>query len=272
MSAPASCSSRSASASPRNSTPTSSRIVSALCSISARPSSPSTSNGASVRVRNGMCSACAARRSAWRAARPPLRRRFGSSIRCPLWCRSPRSAGGGARCGRPASRRRLLALVPAGRPRPRDAGRRPSCAGTPSPRRSAAGSAARRRSRSSRPGGRPPRSRVRAAPDSRAMSAPVPAALPADRTWARSQSGISPRIIAWSGSIWLPNAPARRTSSTLVDGELVHQQPDAGVERGLGQLDGTHVVLGDGDPRRRPRSVAGMEDVAERPAVGHDPR
>ena len=46
------------------------------------------------------------------------------------------------------------------------------------------------------------------------MSAPVPAALPADRTWARSQSGTSPRIIAWSGSIWLPNAPARRISST----------------------------------------------------------
>ena len=31
---------------------------------------------------------------------------------------------------------------------------------------------------------------------------------------AGSQSGISPRIIAWSGSIWLPNAPASRTSST----------------------------------------------------------
>ena len=37
---------RSASASPRNSSPTSSRIVSALCSMIARPSSPRTSNGA----------------------------------------------------------------------------------------------------------------------------------------------------------------------------------------------------------------------------------
>ena len=54
----------------------------------------------------------------------------------------------------------------------------------------------------------------RARADSRAMSAPVPAALPAARTWARSQSGMSPRTIAWSGSIWLPNAPARRISST----------------------------------------------------------
>ena len=84
------------------------------------------------------------------------------------------------------------------------------------------------------------------------MSAPVPAALPADRTWARSQSGMSPRIIAWSGSIWLPNAPARRISSTSSIAELVHQQPDAGVERGLGQLDGADVVLGDGDARAGP--------------------
>ena len=65
----------------------------------------------------------------------------------------------------------------------------------------------------------------------------------------RSQSGMSPRTIAWIGSIWLPNAPARRISSTVVDPELVHQQPDAGVERGLGELDGPDVVLGDGDPR-----------------------
>ena len=46
------------------------------------------------------------------------------------------------------------------------------------------------------------------------MSAPVPAALPAERTWARSQSGTRPRTIAWIGSIWLPKAPARRTSSS----------------------------------------------------------
>ena len=35
----------------------------------------------------------------------------------------------------------------------------------------------------------------------------------------------------------------------LVDRELVHEQPDAGVERGLCQLDRPDVVLGDGDPR-----------------------
>ena len=33
----------------------------------------------------------------------------------------------------------------------------------------------------------------------------------------------------------------------LVDAELVHQEPRAGIERGLGELDGTHVVLGDRD-------------------------
>ncbi len=113
---------------------------------------------------------------------------------------------------------------------------------------------------------------VRAAPDSRAISAPVPAALPAERTWARSQSGISPRIIAWSGSIWLPKAPASRISSTRVDLELVHQQPDAGVQRGLAELDRPDVVLGDRDPRAGAGPVALVEDVAERPAVGDDAR
>ena len=35
----------------------------------------------------------------------------------------------------------------------------------------------------------------------------------------------------------------------LLDREMVHEQPDAGVERGLGELDGADVVLGDRDPR-----------------------
>ena len=35
----------------------------------------------------------------------------------------------------------------------------------------------------------------------------------------------------------------------LVDAELVHQQPRAGIERRLGQLDGAHVILGDRDQR-----------------------
>ena len=55
---------------------------------------------------------------------------------------------------------------------------------------------------------------ARAPADSSAISAPMPAALPTAFTSARSQSGMRPSTIAWSGSIWLPNAPARRTSST----------------------------------------------------------
>ena len=57
-----------------------------------------------------------------------------------------------------------------------------------------------------------------------------------------------------------------------VDLELVHQQPDAGVQRGLAELDRADVVLGDRDARPGTGSVALVEDVAERPAVGHDPR
>ena len=81
---------------------------------------------------------------------------------------------------------------------------------------------------------------------------------------------MSPRTIAWSGSIWLPNAPARRISSTASTPEVVHQQPDAGVERGLGELDRADVVLGDRDPR--PAVGRLVQDVGERPAVGDDPR
>ena len=55
--------------------------------------------------------------------------------------------------------------------------------------------------------------------------------------------------MAYFTSMWLPKAPARRILSTCVDAELVHQQPDAGIERGLGQLDGAHVVLRHADQR-----------------------
>ena len=60
---------------------------------------------------------------------------------------------------------------------------------------------------------------------------------------------MRPRIIAYFTSMWLPKAPASRILPTCVDAELVHQQPDAGIERGLGQLDGAHVVLRDADQR-----------------------
>ena len=68
-------------------------------------------------------------------------------------------------------------------------------------------------------------------------------------------------------------AAERAGQADLVDGvapELVHEQPDAGVQGGLGELDRPDVVLGDDDPR--PAVGRLVEDVAERPAVGDDPR
>ena len=78
--------------------------MSAFCSISARPSSSRTSNGASLRVRNGMCSACAARRAAWRAARPPDRCLGVSSISAAPCCLRRPPAVGDARRDRPLRR------------------------------------------------------------------------------------------------------------------------------------------------------------------------
>src|SRR3954451_5154709 len=54
----------------------------------------------------------------------------------------------------------------------------------------------------------------RAARLSRAIRAPVPAALPALVTCSGSQSGTRPSTIAWTGSIWAPKAPASRMRST----------------------------------------------------------
>ena len=101
---------------------------------------------------------------------------------------------------------------------------------------------------------RPP-SRARAATDSSARTAPAPAALPTERTRSTGQSGTRPSTSAYTGSMWLPNAPASRMSCDLGDAGVLEQQLDAGAQRGLGQLDGAHVVLGDGTgARRRPRA------------------
>ena len=81
------------------------------------------------------------------------------------------------------------------------------------------------------------------------MSAPVPAALPADRTWARSQSGIEPEDHRVGRVDLAAEGAGQPDVVDLVDRQLVHQQADAGVQRGLGQLDGADVVLGDRDAR-----------------------
>ena len=113
---------------------------------------------------------------------------------------------------------------------------------------------------------------VRAAPDSSAMSAPGPRGVAG-----RSDVGeIAVRDEAEDHRVGRVDLAAERPGQPdLVDGihaELVHQQPDARVERRLGQLDGADVVLGDRDPR--PAAGVGrlVEDVAERPAVRDDPR
>ena len=67
-------------------------------------------------------------------------------------------------------------------------------------------------------------------------------------------------------------AAERPGQADLVDGldlEVVHEQPDAGVQRGLGELDRANVVLGHEDPG--PVVGGRVQDVAERPAVRHDP-
>jgi hypothetical protein len=99
---------------------------------------------------------------------------------------------------------------------------------------------------------------ARAAADSSAISAPVPAALPADLDVAEVAVGIEPEDHRVDR---VDLAAEGAGQADLVDGvdlELVHQQPDAGVERGLGELDRADVVLGDRDARRRrPRRRGG---------------
>ena len=73
-SAPASRQSCNASASPRNSIPISSRMVSALFSINDKPSSSIMHSGAMLRVMNGSFACPDAARCARFAARPPPRR------------------------------------------------------------------------------------------------------------------------------------------------------------------------------------------------------
>ena len=101
----------------------------------------------------------------------------------------------------------------------------------------------------------------------RAMRAPVPAALPAEATLASSQSGMRPSTMAYFTSIWLPKAPANVIALDLRDAVAVHQQLDAGIERGLGELDGAHVVLRDGDAR-----LALADEVGEGAAGRFDAR
>ena len=227
--------------------------------------------GASVRVRNGSRSTWAWRRAARRASRPPDRRR-GCRRRSSVLLRGARStrsvvARAGV-IGSPAAaarrRRRRSRQVDHGR---QVRGRRRSGGGTPSRRRSAPGTAARPRSRSSRRAATTSSiSRRAAAADSSAIRAPVPAALPAALTRSSVASGISPRTIAWNGSIWLPNAPASRTSSTvsIPAWSISSRTPaySAALASWIARTSFWVTAI-----RGRPVGGAVVEDVAERPAV-----
>ena len=58
--------------------------------------------------------------------------------------------------------------------------------------------------------------------------------------------------------MWLPKAPASVDPADALDAQPVHQQPGAGVERRLGELDGADVVLRDAD-----LGLARVQQVAE---------
>ena len=69
---------------------------------------------------------------------------------------------------------------------------------------------------------------------------------------------------------WVDLAAEGAGQPDLVDGldaQVVHEQPDAGIEGGLGELDGADVVLGHQDARR-----AVVQQVAEGPPIGDDAR
>ena len=195
--------------------PTSWRIVSALCSMRASPSSSRTSNGLPA-CGSGTASAPAVRcrRAAWRAARPPLRWRGVSSITGPpCWPRRRR----GRRRSRPSGRREAHGrpAAPAGPRRGPGGSTGRSDAGTPWRPRSAPGSRGstavsifstwRTTASISR----------RARPDRRAIRAPGAGGVAGGHDVRRVAVGDrGPAPSRGCRSIWLPNAPARRTSST----------------------------------------------------------
>ena len=102
--------------------------------------------------------------------------------------------------------------------------------------------------------------------DSRARTAPAPAALPTERTPSTGQSGTRPSTIAWTRV----DVGAERAGEADVGDRrrpgVLDEQVDAGAQRGLGELDRAHVVLRD----RQLRVAGGVQHVRERPAVGDD--
>ena len=97
----------------------------------------------------------------------------------------------------------------------------------------------------------------RAAPESRAMSAPVPGRVAGRPDVGEVAVGDQPEDHRVEQVDLAAERPGEPDLVDLVDAQVVHQQPDARVQRRLRQLDRPDVVLGDDDPRRararRPR-------------------
>ena len=76
-----------------------------------------------------------------------------------------------------------------------------------------------------------------------------------------------PSTVAYLTSMCAPKAPASRMRSTRFDAEPLHEQPDAGEQRCLGQLDRAHVILVDAE-----RLGAFVQHVGPGAPSGHDTR
>ena len=95
----------------------------------------------------------------------------------------------------------------------------------------------------------------REALSSSAMRAPVPAALPAEATCDRSQSGIMPSTMRVLDVDVAAERAGQADAIDVIGAQVLHQQLDAGVQGGLGELDGAHVVLRDLQRRLWPRTA-----------------
>ena len=138
-------------------------------------------------------------------------------------------------------------------------------AGSPSRSRSAPGSAARPRSRPSRPTGRRARSRPARRGRAARCARRCPAALPAEVTPLRVAVGDEPE----HERVHRVDVRAERAGEAdpvdTVDAVALHQQAAARVERGLGELDLPDVVLRDRAAPARPRR--GRTRTSGRPAT-----
>ncbi len=73
--------------------------------------------------------------------------------------------------------------------------------------------------------------------------------------------------MAYFGSMKEPKAPAKRICVDRLDALLFHQQLYAGIKGGLGELNGTDIVLSNGNAR-----LAVMQEIGEGASISDDAR